>query len=121
MDVARNQDAACRSFPFQSRRHVDAVAIEVCAVDDQVSQVQTHAEHESGIRRLVAVGLGHGLLKLDGRAQRVDGAGKLHQSTIAGQLDQASSVFGQQWIEVLGTVPAQARHRSASSRPISRE
>jgi hypothetical protein len=67
-DVARNQDAACRSFPFQSRRHVDAVTVEVFAVDDQVSQVQTHAKHESGIRRLVAVGLGHSLLKLDGRA-----------------------------------------------------
>ena len=116
-DVARNQDAACRRFPFQPRRHVDAVAIEVVAVDDQVAQVQAHAEHESSIGRLVAVGLGHGLLKLDGGAQRINCAGELDQSTVAGQLDQTSSVFRQDRIEVFRTVLAQARQRPALVTP----
>ena len=120
-DVARNQDAACWRFAFQPRRHVDAVAIEVVAVDDQVSQVQAHAEHERGVRWLVAVGLGHGLLELDGGAQRIDRAGELDQGTIAGQLDQPTSVLRQNRIKALSTVLRRRANVPLSSRPIRRE
>ena len=117
VDVARNQDAACWRFPFQPRRHVDAVAIEVVAIDDQVAQVQAHAEHKSGASRLVDVGLGHGLLKLDSGAQRINGAGELDQGTVTSQLDQATSVFGQHGIEVFRAVLPQARQRPALIAP----
>ena len=52
-DVARNQDAACRRFAFQPCCHIDAVAVEVVAVYDQVAEVQAHAEHERSVWRLV--------------------------------------------------------------------
>ena len=45
-----------------------------------------------GVFGLVPIGLGHGLLELDGGAQRIDGARKLDQGTIAGQLDQAAAM-----------------------------
>ena len=76
-----------RSFPFQPRRHVDAVAIEVITVDDQVAQVQAYSEHKSVICRLVAVGGCHGLLELNGCRQCVDGAAELDQGSVTGQLD----------------------------------
>ena len=110
-------DAACRSFPFQPRRYVHAVAIEIVTIDDQVAQVQAHTEHESSISRLVAVGLGHALLKLDSGAQRIDGAGELDQSPVAGQLDQTPSVFRHNRIEVFRAVLAQARQRPALVTP----
>ena len=69
---------------------VHAIAIEIVTFHDQVAQVQAHAEHESGVCGLVAVGLGHGLLKLDGCAQRIDCAGELDQGPVASQLDQAT-------------------------------
>ena len=75
------------------RRHVHAVAIEVVAIDDQVAQVQAHPEHKRSVLRLVAVGLGHGLLELDGGAQRIHGAGELDQRPVAGQLDQTPSAI----------------------------
>ena len=67
MDCTRDHNAACRGFPFQPRRDVDAVSVKIVTIDDQVAQVQAHAENERSIGRLVAVGLGHGLLELDGR------------------------------------------------------
>ena len=79
--------------------------------------MQAHTEHESGICWLVAVGLGHGLLELDGGTQRINGAGELDQSTIAGQLDQAPSVFRQNRIEVFRAVLSQARQRPALVAP----
>ncbi|SEP24164.1 hypothetical protein SAMN02990966_04634 [Rhodospirillales bacterium URHD0017] len=71
-DVARNQYAASNGFAFQPRRHVDTVAIKVVAIDNEVSEVQPHTEHKCSICNCVAVGLGHGLLELDGCAQRID-------------------------------------------------
>ena len=61
MDGARDHNATCWRFPFQPGRHVDAVAIEIVTIDDQVAQVQAHAEDKRGVGRRVAVGLGHGL------------------------------------------------------------
>src|SRR5688572_27215419 len=84
-NVARNQDAACRRFAFQPCRHIDAVAIEVVAVYDQVSQVQTDAEYERSVWRLAAVRLDHCLLNFDRCRQGIDSAGKLDQCTIASE------------------------------------
>jgi hypothetical protein len=47
--------------------------------------VQTHAEHKRGLCRLVTGRLGHRLLKLDSRAQRINGTAELDQGTVAGQ------------------------------------
>jgi hypothetical protein len=52
--------------------------------------------------------LSHSLLELDGGAKGINGAEKLNQSTVAGQLDQTATVFRQDRIEMLGTVLAQA-------------
>ena len=56
---------------------------------------------------LVPVDLGHGLLELDGRAQGIDGAGKLYQGTIARQLDQAATVPGKRRLQTFGPVSSQ--------------
>ena len=117
VDVTRDHDAASRSFRFQPRGDVHAIAVKIVTIDDQVAQVQAHAEHKRSVGRLVAVGLGHGLLKLDSGAQRINGAGKLDQGAVAGQLDQPPSVFRQHRIEVFGTVLAQARQRPALVTP----
>jgi hypothetical protein len=49
------------------------------------------------------------LLKFDSGAQRINRTGELDQGTVAGQLDQATSVFLHYRIEMFGTVLAQAR------------
>ena len=83
--------------------------------------MQAHAEYESGVGRVIDVGSGRGLLELDGGAQRINRAGEFDQGTVARQFDQTASVFGQNRIEVFGSVVAQARQRPLSPRPIRRE
>ena len=117
MDRTRDHNAASRSFRLKAGGDVDAISIKIVTIDDQVAQVQAHAEHKRSICRLVAVGLGHGLLELDSGAQRIDCAGELDQSPVAGQLDQTPSVFRQNRIEVFRTVLAQARQRPALVTP----
>ena len=102
---------------FKPRRHVHAIAIKVVTIDDQIAQMQAHAEHKRSIGRLVAVGLGHRLLELDSGAKRIDGARELDQGTVAGQLDQAPAVFRQNRVEAFGTVLPQARQRAALVTP----
>ena len=53
------------------------------------------------VLRLVPVGLGHGLLELDGRAQSVHGAWELDQSAVTGQLDQPSAMASQSGLQPL--------------------
>ena len=71
---------------------------------------------------LVPIGLGHGLLELDGSAQRIDGARKLDQGTIAGELDQAAAMAGQHRFQAqFAVLAAGAPSVPLSSRPIRRE
>ena len=58
------------------------------------------------------IGLGHCLLELDGSAQCIDGARKLGQSSVAGELDQAAAVARQHRFEALLAVFSQARERA---------
>ena len=50
---------------------------------------------------LIPVGLGHCLLELDGRAQRVYRTGKFGQRAVAGQLDQPAAMARQGRLETL--------------------
>ena len=113
MHGARNHDAARRRFRLQPRRDVHAIAVEIVAIDDQVAEVQADAEHDGGVLGLVPVGLGHGLLELDGGAQRIDGAGELDQRAVAGQLDQPAAMAGQHRLEPLLAMLPQPRKRAA--------
>ena len=121
VDRPRNHDAARRRFALQPRRNVHAVAVEIVAIDDQVAEVQADAEHKGGVRRLVAVGVGHGLLELDRGAQGIHGASELDQRAVAGQLDQPAAITRQRRLEALLAVFPQASSVPLSSRPISRE
>ena len=121
VDRTRNHDAASRSFRLKAGGDVHAIAVKIVTIDDQVAQVQAHAEHKRSVCRLVAVGLGHGLLELDSGAQGINRAGKLDQCPVAGELDQSSSVSSQNRFEVFGAVLRRRASVPLSSRPIRRE
>jgi hypothetical protein len=104
MDSTRDHNAASRSLRFEAGGDVHAIAVEIVTIHDQVAQVQAHAEHKRSVSRLVTVSLGYGLLKLDSGAQRINGAGELDQSTVAGQLDQTPSILCQNRIEMFRAV-----------------
>src|SRR6476619_3464030 len=86
---------------LDTRGDVDAVAIEVVALDDHVAEIDADAQLDAVVRRDTEVVLGHRLLHLDRAAHRVDDAGKLHQHTVAGRLDDAALMLGDLRIEEL--------------------
>src|SRR5207248_440131 len=76
---------------------VDAVAIEVVALDDHVTEVDADAQLDAAVGRDTGVVLGDRLLHFDRAAHRIDDAGKFHQQVVAGGLDDAarcSAIFG---------------------------
>jgi hypothetical protein len=61
------------------RGDVDAVAIEIVALDDYVAEIDANAQLDTTVRRDTGVALGHRLLHRDRAAHRIDDAGKLYQ------------------------------------------
>ncbi len=96
---------------------VDAVAIEVVALDDHVAEIDADAQFDAVVRRDTGVPLGHRLLHRDGTAHRIDDAGKFHQQAVAGGLDDAAPVLGDLRIEKLAAQRLEAFERAFLVRP----
>lgn len=109
MHFTRDHDATSGRYRLQPRRDIHTIAVEIFAIYDQVAEVQSDREHDGDIRGLLSVRVSHGLLEFDGSAECVHGAGKLDQSAVTDQLDQAAAVSGQRRFEPLGTVGLQPR------------
>ena len=111
--VPRNHDATCGCRPLEPDRDIHAVAVKFVVVDNEVPEVQADAEHDGGIRRLIAIGVEHRLLDLDGRAQGLDRTGEFDHCSIAGKLDQPAPAAPDRGLDPLGTMRLQAKMRAA--------
>jgi hypothetical protein len=105
---------------FDPRRDVDAVAIEVVALDDHVAEIDADAQLDAAVRRDADVPLGHRLLDFDRAAHRIDDAGKLDQQTVAGGLDDTTVMLGDFRIEQLAAQRFEAFERAFLVRPLDR-
>jgi len=61
---------------FDAYGDIDAVAIEVVALDDHIAEIDADAQFDAIVRRDTGVPLGHRLLHRDRAAHRIDDAGK---------------------------------------------
>jgi hypothetical protein len=84
---------------LQTRSDIDAVAVNILVVDDDVTDVETDAKLDTPFRRDLDVALGDLPLDVDRAAYRVDDAGKLDQDTVARSLDDAPAVLRDLWID----------------------
>jgi hypothetical protein len=96
---------------------VDAVAVEVVALDDHVAEIDADAQFDAVGRRDAAVALGHRLLHRDRAAHRIDDAGELDQQAVAGGLDDAALVLGDLRIEELAAQRLEAFKRAFLVQP----
>jgi hypothetical protein len=96
---------------FDPCRDVDAVAIEVVALDDHVAEIDADAQFDAVVRRDAGVPLGHRLLHLDRAAHCIDDARKFHQHAVAGGLDNAAAVLGDLRIDKLAAQRLEAFER----------
>ena len=108
----RAGDAARSRQPLEPRRHVDAVAVEVVAVDDDVAEIDADAELDVPVLGNAGVALEHAALDLDGAARRVDDAAELDQEAVAHHLEDAPAILGDGGIEELAAMLLQRPQRA---------
>jgi len=75
-DRARDADAAGGGQPLQPCGDVDAVAINVAAVNDHVAEIDADAEAQSVYLGEIQIAAGHRALDLARTAHRIDDAGE---------------------------------------------
>ncbi len=75
--------------PFQSGRHIDAIAVEVLPLDDHVTQIDTDTKDDPSLGRDVPVALDHALLYRQSAGHGVDDTGEFDQGAVAHELHDA--------------------------------
>src|SRR5262245_45122819 len=94
MHSARYANAPrCRNF-LQTSSHIDAVAKDVVALNDDVTLVDADAEGYALVLGHLCAPRGHARLQFDRTAYGIDHARELQQQPVAGRLDDATAVVG---------------------------
>ena len=120
-DRTRDADAAWLGQSLQSRRDVDAVAIDVVTIGYHIAKINSGAEGDALVFGCRCVTVDHCSLDLCGAADRIDNARKFHQHAVAGVLYNATTVFRDLRINQLAKMSFEAFVRAFLIRPISRE
>ena len=98
--------------PLEPRRHVDAVAIEIVAIDDDVAEIDADAELDVPVFGNPGIALRHAALDFDGTARRIEDAAELDQKAVAHHLEDAPAMLGDGGIEELAAMLPKRAERS---------
>ncbi len=79
---------------FDASSNIDAIAIDVAFIDDDVADVDADAKFDPAIFGNGCVALGHGTLDINRTACGIDGAGKFDQRAVACGFDDAAAMLG---------------------------
>ena len=90
--LGRDADAAWFRQRLQPRGDVDAVAVDVRALADDVAKIDADAQNDAPVLGQQGVGFGHFLLQFERRLDRVHRTGELHQHAVAHDLDDPALV-----------------------------
>ena len=93
MHCPRNADPTGRGERFQARGDIDAVAEDVPALRDDVSEIDADAKPDASVVWYIRLTIEHAALDLGGAPHRVDDARKFRQQTVTGILDDAATVL----------------------------
>jgi hypothetical protein len=104
--------------PFEPRRNVHPVTHQVAvALLDNVAEVDADAKLDAAFGRHAGVALDHAGLHLDCAANRIDHAAELDDDTVAGALDDASVVDGDDRVDQVAAERPEPRQRAIFVRP----
>ena len=79
---------------FQTGSDVDAVAVEVAALDHDVTQIDADAQYDRRDPRADRHSRQSSLLEIDGALHRIDGAAELDKHAVASDLENAALMPG---------------------------
>ena len=108
VDRARDADTARFRQPLQPCRDIDAVAIDVVAVDDHVAEIDTDAENDALVLGDTGIAVDHRPLDLARAPDCIDDARKFHQHAVACGLDDAAVMLADLRIAKLAAMRPQA-------------
>src|SRR5262249_48657950 len=94
------------------RRDIDAVAIDVAILEDDVPDIHPDAELDSPLFRHIDVPFAHLALDLRRAGHGVHDARELDQHSVAGELDDPPLVLGNPVVDQLLAMRLQGRQRS---------
>jgi hypothetical protein len=94
---------------FESCSDVDAIAANIIAVDDNVADIDTHAELDAPISWKLGVPLDRATLHFNRAAHGIHYAWELDKNTVTRGLDHAASVLSDLRVDLLSSVSLEAR------------
>ena len=103
VNVARDANPAGLRQCLHAGRDVDTVAVEIAALDHDVTEADADAKRDPLSLRDIGVAGGHGRLDLDRARNGVDHAGELDQRTVAGRLERAAAMLERRRLEDVAT------------------
>src|SRR5262245_54646195 len=89
----RTGNAAGLRQRFEPGRQVDAIAVEIVAIDDDVADIDADTEFDLAIIGDPGIAIMHADLDLDSTARGVEHAAELDEEAIAHHLEDAPAVF----------------------------
>ena len=117
MDGIGDEHPAGIGQGFDPRGDIDAVAVEVVALDDHIAEIDADAQFDAVVRFDAGVALRYRLLHRDGAPHCIDDAGKFDQQTVAGGLDDPPVMLGDLRIDELMAQRIQSSERAFLIRP----
>ena len=108
----RDAEAAGLCQAFKACGDIDAVAVDIVAVDHHVAEVDPGAELDSPVVRQDGVPLGQPHLYRGGGAHRANDACELHQNAVAHQLDDPALMLAECGIDQFGSQGLESRERA---------
>src|SRR2546430_9664235 len=99
VDSARQANAARFGDLFEPRRDVDAVAIDILTFDDDVADVDPDSQADRIDLGVAGIVIPDQPLNFDGEADGIHCTRKLHQRTVANELDDSAGMGRDRWIE----------------------
>jgi hypothetical protein len=97
---------------FEPGRQVDAIAVEILAIDHDVADIDADAEFDLAIIGDPGIAIMHAGLDLDSTARGVEHAAELDEEAVAHHLEDAPAVFRYGRIEELAAMLPKSAERA---------
>jgi hypothetical protein len=109
---SRDEDAPGLRQTFNAGSDVHAVAIDVLAIDNDVTDVDSNPKLDPFFCGTVGIVFTNRFLDLDRAGDGIDRAGKLDERSVAHQFDHATRMRGDRWVDDLAPQRLEARQCS---------
>src|SRR2546423_6679296 len=94
VNVARDANSPRLGKRFEPGGHVDAIAVDIVLVADDVPDIDADAKLNAALNRHIGVAFEHAALNVDGTSYCVDHTDKFHKHSIAGRLHDPAAMLG---------------------------